>query len=134
MPSVTITLTVELREGFISDVLITAFDGNYGGCWYWAEPGDLYDNSWLTVAGNQWKSVAIKDIYEDGPDPQDKVVDVTVVAEGIRLALSQTGPKVSDAIRKAIYLAVVNEDAGEVDSDCADVIVQLGLFGEIVYG
>jgi hypothetical protein len=29
---------------------------------------------------------------------------------------------------------VVNEDASEVDSDCADVIVQLGLFGEVVYG
>jgi hypothetical protein len=30
--------------------------------------------------------------------------------------------------------AIINNDSGDIDAECADVIVQAGLFNELIYG
>ena len=38
----------EVDDKFIGDVLVTAFDGSYGACWYWAIAEDCED---MTLVG-----------------------------------------------------------------------------------
>ena len=37
-------------------------------------------------------------------------------------------------IRKYVYLAITESDAGHIDADAADCIIQAGVYGELVYG
>lgn len=60
-----IQINMELPEEFFSDILITAFDGVYGGSWAWFEP---VDNNWLSVKNevghncvdNPWMSARVR--------------------------------------------------------------------------
>jgi hypothetical protein len=120
---VTIKVERELTSEFIGDILVTAFDGSYGGCWYWCRPAG---DGWLTVEGDSgedyWKEV---EIYED-EENKALVVSPDVIALGFQRAIDNNYPWA--------FEAVVSMDAGLIDSLGADVVVQLGLFGEVVYG
>ncbi len=135
-----ITLTIDLDEDFMSDVLITAFDGDLGACWYWASPAN---DGWLSTSGTgtwgtgkHWKQCAVVDaLGSDGPRIEWPVylVDDKVIAKGIQQLISREAP-VNNSIRESIAAAVASGDAGDIDADAADVIVQVGLFGQVVYG
>ncbi len=132
----TITMTKTLPDGFLSDVLITAFDGSYGGCWYWAKP-DLRrnDGRWLTTGPDgTWQSCLITLDPEGSTSCAERLmqeagvlVNHDVIAQGITKALA-------DGRYPSINEAVLTVDAGCIDADDADVIVQLAVFGEVVYG
>lgn len=130
----TITVTMNLQDHFLGDILVTAFDGNYGGCWYWAKPGN---DNWLETNGDKdilnvvWQRVCIKE-HEPSELHEGQVayVDHETLAKGIRRILSgEAGIEVD-----ALHGAVVEDDAGQIDSDLADCIVQEGLFEQQVYG
>lgn len=111
--------TIGLDEDWVEAVLITAFDGGLGGCWYWAEPdGD----DWLITEDNKWSEVLIADRI----DPDKKfAVNVELLAEGIK-AMNQK----QEYYRSNIQRLVTSEfDAGDVD-----LLVQYACFGEVVYG
>ena len=120
---------VVLREEFLSDVMITAFDANYGGCWYWSRPADRVD-SWADITDNPnvWRRVFI-DVHDD-EESVLHVVDHTILARGMQAVL--------DAARDGNYLElaaqILAQEGGDIDADAADIIVQYGLFGEVVYG
>lgn len=50
-----ISLKTELPDEFLSDILITAFDGAYGASWEWFEPVRVGDRFWLTTNGDVQK-------------------------------------------------------------------------------
>lgn len=134
---ITVMLTKELDEEFLSDVMITAFDGQHGGCWYWAQP---HNGSWLETNGDTnvltviWQRVCIKEIEpSELHEGQVAYVDHAMLAQGISRLLNGD-VKVRDDIREAIWRGVNEMDGGEIDIDAADVIVQAALFNEIVYG
>lgn len=130
-----IRVELTLKEDFLSDILITAFDGGYGGCWYWADtPRD--DTSNYVIDGADldaiWRSVRITE--QGGPNDDDNpgpfIVDHAVLAKGIaRIMSGEAGLSVDE-----VHGAVIESDAGQIDSDLADCIVQEGLFGKQVYG
>lgn len=131
---ITVTLTFNLSEELLSDTMVTAFDGSYGGCWYWATTGS---ENWLTTNGesdvfaNRWLKVVIQDSEDD--DPKPVTVDHATLALGISRILNND-VKVSDDITQYILRAVTEDDAGDIDATAADCIVQAGIFNEIVYG
>lgn len=126
-------ITKTLSDEFLSDVLITAFDGDLGACWYWAQPAQ---DHWLqTVAvpntrQRLWLHVAIAE--RDEPN-KGRMVDENVLAQGIRLLLVGKVGIRSDLLEH-LKTGVWEGDAGEIDAEVADCIVQAGLFGQIVYG
>lgn len=137
----TVKLTMELTPEFCGDVLVTAFDGGYGGSWYWADPsGDAWP---VTVSGISddavWHEVHIKWDFSDCPSPVMQYlyqeaykangyvkVDHEVVRVGLQWAIDQGRQFALEAVREM--------DAGEIDANAADTIVQHGLFGKEIYG
>ena len=112
------------RIDFLCNVLVTAAEG---GINYWAE-----------LSGYKWEQddqknmttarVSVKShdgiLYEVTPD---------VIQAGIDKVKSGV-IELNKDILKAILVADVINDAGDIDSDAADCIVQAALFDKIVYG
>ena len=138
-----VTIELELSEEFLSDILTIAFDGDYGGCWYWARPCELRENkdgevlsAWeidppskgvkAGVNNLMWRSVSIKDRETDNVF----VVTHSALTRGIQ-ELFKPGvlPKRGD-----IRDAILKQDSGQIDVEGADVIVQLGVMGAVIYG
>lgn len=135
MTTYTVTLERDLPASFLSDIMITAFDGSYGGCWYWAQPaGDdwLRTNNKEDVLEQQWLSAAIID--KESADAEDDVfiVQLSTLRDGIQTLLADE-PIRSDLMQH-LHTAITELDAGEIDAELADCIVQTGLWGKVVYG
>lgn len=78
-------------------------------------------------------------IEYENPDDNDPetltcVVSPECVCKGLQLVMTPgtVGPD-SNAFTSA-FAALMNDDAGAIDSDAADAIIQLGIFGKIVFG
>lgn len=125
---------VKITSGLCEDVLCTAFEG---GIDYWIEGlsarRERRDNDF---SGFAYVGGTITPADEDR-GPMEITIDL--VAAGIAKILEKgcaekevliLGPK-----RYGYLLgSVVDDDASMIDADIADVIVQVALFGEVVYG
>ena len=123
----TTTRTVE-RTDFLANVLVTAIESGIG---YWAEVKDYKwsengDHNMVDarakVRGDS-KSGAERDFWHD--------VTLDTIEEGIAV-LKQMDWNRS---HKAFLLLADNEnEAGDIDSEIADCIVQAALYGVLKYG
>lgn len=66
-------------------------------------------------------------------DPEVYRIDIEVIQRGLDAIVSGSA-EVNREIAAAIIEAQVNLDSTDIDADAADCIVQVGLFGEVVYG
>lgn len=110
------------RVQFLADVLTTAVEGGTG---YWA-----------AIGGYKFEPASEAQAFfhiEDEPDRQPEFVGLDAIAKGIGRVLDPEF-KVRADIREQVALGSRENDAGEIDADGADVIVQAAIFGEIVYG
>ena len=119
-----IHVTIELEEQFLRDVLETAINGSIN---YWANvresSTDLYE---LTAVYGPDDNGTDKDDFEPC------ALSPAIIGFGIKRALERN--HCAKQIWSQISNAVHYQDAGYIDADCADVIVQLAVLGEIVYG
>lgn len=134
-----VDLTLEVSDETISNIMITAFDANYGGSWYWAVPDWIETPTasctYIRTAGDNWTHVyaqvnpdePIGDVEQDKPF----VVTRTVVERGIQLILTGKVGIRSDLLAQVQTLFL---DDVDIDADAADCIIQAGVFGELVYG
>ncbi len=131
------------RAQFLADIICTAIEGG--------------TNGWATVFAYRWmdreteQDLPPQEVYAiigdteefydlDGDltrqevlDQIGKKIDIEVIATGISKALSDDF-RINGTIRECIRVGDNENDAGMIDADAADVIVQAGLFGEIVFG
>lgn len=180
-----INIKRDLPKEFLGDILVTAFDGAYGGSWYWSYPSGRFAFRSETPAGTNdasasiWTSVTIR-IDDDSQTGEPKwdnvehVIDHDVIAKGIERIVNDdyegafrpaTDEEVEDwkkngtprgrnyrlvagkglmvdtgetarAYREdlASCLSATEPDAGDIDSNIADAIVQAGLFGKVIFG
>lgn len=112
------------REQLLFDIAITAVEG---GISHWAQ---ILDYKWSDEPC--WVHAKIRDDY----DGEYYTVGFSTIKKGLnRICNSKfETPDMNLDILKAILVANRLNDAGEIDSECADVIVQVGLFGQIIYG
>lgn len=110
-----VMLEIELSDEFLDDVIQAALAG---GIQYWA-----------SIMGRSGKVYAIRDDDDEG---KRMLLTHEAVARGITKALSKDF-RLNDSIRTAIYRGASQSDAGDIDAEAADVIVQAAMFGEIVY-
>lgn len=130
----TVTLKIELPDTFLDDVRTTATEGGIG---YWSE---TLDYTWRYPNG---RTVLVPLDVDETLDPATRtavvdgqtgiVVDRDVIARGVGYLLDGT-VRVGTYLLDMVTAGVRQGDAGEIDSDGADVIVQAGIFGKIIYG
>lgn len=119
------------RTEFLADVLTTAVEG---GINYWAQVSDYKNECDFPVAET---SVVVYDV-EDDPDnenPEGIPVNIEKIASAIRRILNPEddcgiGPRVTATIREAN----AQNDAGLIDADDADCIMQVAALGRCIYG
>ena len=150
---------VELDPAWVDAILVTAFDGDYGACWYWVN-----EDEEITKLG--FLPSKVDDPVLEGRKYLDGVTfwllrGVPVVSHQRRFApnvhlgdpgngkptphVSITGRNLSAACGKALDVhghtetarqlrRSLTENDCDLDAEAADFIVQLALFGEVVYG
>lgn len=126
-------LAVDVPENVLSDLMITAFDGDYGGCWHWSEP---YGDDWLvtkpTGINSDWVQATVLDNNDEDEDISSRVykVDWSILVLGMQRIIDEDK---KHPLIEAIAEAIFNDNAGGIDSGQVDTIVQYGLFMEEVY-
>lgn len=130
------------REEFLGDIISTALEGGIG---YWSAAHQYQyvdelrsDRPVRVCVGKQQGDQAratVQELDEDGYDFEGPIHEITLdtIAHGIQLILDGKAG-VNQRIKSNIYLANAENDAGYIDADDADVIVQAGVLGEIKYG
>ena len=105
------------RSEFLTDIVDTALAY---GINYWAE------------ISAEIGSTKIREYDEDGPVGEWIEVTPALIEKGIT-RVKEPSFQVRDDILTAILLGDRNNDAGEIDIEAADVIVQAAVFSEIRY-
>jgi hypothetical protein len=107
----------ESYKEFYEDIIEIAL---YGGIDYWT----------LTYNPDT------REIFYENPEV-DKyssfTLDVELVKKGLEKILEDDF-QINREYRNMIMTAIYDTDAGQIDAVCADIIVQAGLFGELIYG
>lgn len=119
--TLTIVTVVAVEDDFIEDVLVTA---TQGGSNYWGDfAGKRGDLTLLTVTD------------AEGEEDYEHLLNFAKVREAIRkLAVLTVDLDVNAQDRLTIREAVIQQDAGMIDADLADVIVQIACFDKLIYG
>lgn len=127
-----VQLSFSPKTEFLSDIMITAFDADYGGCNYWS----AFSHDLVTEA-SEWRSLYISEIGDRDPDEDElpiHKVDLDVITLGLNRAVKHAEKNGFTTTMGYLRRGILEEDGGEIDSILADTIVQLGLFDEIRYG
>lgn len=122
------------RTQMFSDVIITAVEGGTG---YWAV-ADKYrwsdDDSYpATVTLIEQDSAGGFDSLNREPIGAYPVTVHGIAAAMYRIAFDPT-IGVSNSIQRSVTVALVHTDYADLDADAADAIVQVLIFGDLVYG
>lgn len=106
---------------FLQDVFVTALEGGIG---YWSQ-------ATLYRPGEDGDSRFKAEVVDE--DDAELVIDASTILEGLSRSLDSRA-RINSRLQADIRSALDEQCAGNIDADAADVIVQFGLFGEIVYG
>lgn len=120
MPETTRKISVNLpvTDQLLTDIVEVA---SYNSINYWA---------YYNETGDQWVEDEASD---DNKPPKKFKLDTDLIALGLNRVFNPKF-KVSSTILSSILSAICENDAGNIDADGADVIVQAAVFNEIVYG
>lgn len=117
---------IEQTQQLYMDVLATAAEG---GIDYWCD----WVRSSRTAPNAEYLALHGCRDAETGERVQDITLDM--VRLGMRrIADGEQSVTVSSHTRAAVVSALGDPGSADIDAEAADCIVQVGLFGEIVYG
>ena len=125
-----ITLTHEVSDEFVRDVMTNIIES--GSTSYWGSYRRLRRDDQSEVVSFE---IAEDESVDDSDDPSDiewHLFERKDVVRGINAALADG--HLADYIRGYLVRGVIEDDAGEIDGEACDVIVQIAVLGEIVYG
>lgn len=118
------TITQQVSLQTLADIIVTAVEGGI--------------NYWSQIVVYKWTEGpehTVADIIEigDGDENKPHHIDLEIVQRGIQRILNDN-PAIRIDLHQQVADCVSQDDAGHVDADGADCIVQAGLFNELVYG
>jgi hypothetical protein len=119
------TTTVSTRDQLLLDVFTTALEGGIG---YWS---GAMTYRWSTEAGEP----AYRSFHADVVDLDEQVqhINRAVVVRGMLLAATEYRNRLAWSSEPP-PLVITQDTDWDFDAGDADMIVQLGLFGDVVYG
>lgn len=110
-----INVEIEVSDQTLDDIIVTALEGGIG---YWCQ-ASVYEHE----DGKPHRAVVHQlNKDESGYRRRGMVIDRAAIIDGLK----KLAPKYSTQLSR-----LVNDD---YDSDDADVVVQVALFGEVIYG
>lgn len=121
------TTQLDTREDFLHYCIVHAMEG---GIDYWS---DVEVYKWHDPGKNGEGNVRVDRCEIHEHDEKNHTITPEVIEKAIAALVANT-VKIRPDLRKTILGASAVNDAGDIDSEAADVLVQIGLFGEIVYG
>ena len=124
MTQIKVEVEFEVTPDMVDQILVTAFDGNYGGSLYWAEVLELKKEDHPYGRSAMWSVIMIQDM-EDG---EKHWVDKERLARGLKLYIE------NDMISEGHLADTINSIATDFDANDADIIVQMSIFEEVRYG
>lgn len=111
------------RKQFLADVLTTAVDG---GINYWAMVSNyVFDSPSET-------RVTVHELGDDGNPSGYVDITITEIDEAIRSVL--TDSSLPSHVRSMVRETNIENDAGDIDAELADIIMQFAVLGELTYG
>lgn len=153
MSTFTTITRVDLDAEWVEGLLVTAFDRSYGGCNYWIHAEEAVEQvRVLTDAGGDtqredapglWSAVEIDfafgtDLFDKGGFAlQGPARPLTARLDKHSLEYAWQRIVNEQPIRSDLVAQFIRSQATgdlDVDADAADCLVQLALFGEVVYG
>ena len=118
--SVPITSTIEVTASYVQDIFTTAIEG---GVNYWA---DIESYQWNDDKPAEFKAVLLAIASRWGGTPVKYHVDLAVMMKGLT--------RYAETYGVARLASLLDPDFGDYDAIDADMIVQFGIFGKVVYG
>lgn len=120
LPMVKVEVSFAVTDAMVDQILVTAFDGNYGGSLYWA---DVENIEMLKDESKAWIKATI--IEQEGG--QRHFIDGERIAYGLKKYIED------DMISESHLAETINSEATDFDANDADIIVQLAVFGKVTY-
>lgn len=124
MNQIEVTIKRDISPEFIDAIFSAAF---HDGIVYWCPQTEPFQVENLTVS-----AILFEDEEEDGETFVQHEIDTAKIIGAIKRIIEED--LVSSVIRKWIFESVVDNDTTNLDSECADCIFQIAVFGEIKYG
>ncbi len=135
----TITTTFDVTDETLWGIFVTALEGGIG-YWSicssyrpWVDEASRREPNHSTFHALVLDTVEHQATHAYSDDPRLLCIDRDVILKGVTKALSRN-PGVADRIVQDALREVRFGDGGYLDAEGADAIVQLGVFGRIVYG
>lgn len=134
-----VQIKIDLDMVWVDAILVTAFDSMYGGCNYWINEGDIdelgdvtdiiiHDDTNAKDGKTYWWGVTL-----EGEDNRRVHVGKGNLDFAVNKILREF-PAQSDT-KQQLLMAISTPDAApDLDATAADVIVQMALFDEVLYG
>jgi hypothetical protein len=124
MENVTIMIPFTIDAEWVDGVVCTAFDGDYGGCWYWIRHFTIarkptQEAEFMTEIISRGGAYKFKD-----EDDIEHIFDLNTLQRGFEKYAKWCTTTGRELLT----------DAGDIDATEADIIVQFGVFGDIIYG
>jgi len=117
----TVTTTLHLTDEFVRDVFNNAIEG---GVNYWCRVTEYH---WEDPDPAAVHAVVVEtEVYDH--EPETHRITLATVVTGIERILAKP------QLRTGLVANIFAMDAGDIDADDADVIVQMGLFDQVIYG
>ena len=120
-------MNIEPSKQLLHGVFVTALEGGIG---YWFRSGSY---RWSLDGGVTVDLETFRATGREIGRREPLVIEQDTIYKGIQRIIGGE-VQVNDYHRTTILKAVVNDDAGYIDADDADCIVQAGLLNDIVYG
>ena len=130
-----ITVTYEIPEQLIRDIIITACEGGIG---YWSQL-EAYNGPAIDEGAEGSLPLRIREIEEEGIFDEPTIygpwreLGIPEVVKGLELMIKE---RPDWGCTKRMVESLANYDSGnfDFDADDADNVIQYALFGEMVYG
>jgi hypothetical protein len=126
------------RERFLADIITTAVEGGIG---YWSQVSSY--RWWSDLIGGSGGATKTSDtsadvhpLLDDESGYRDEGVHVGIeeVARALAVLRSDAVIAVHPTTRGRILEADRANDAGDLDSNDADIVVQVAVLGDVIYG
>lgn len=123
----TVTITHEVPDRLIRDIIITGCEGGIG---YWSVLKE-YDGPAIDDGRPGALPLYVAEQYDDGTNGDWHRLGEAQIVLGIRYILTDYPNGVT---ARNLAIAFADGDASQLDATDCDNIIQCGVLGEIVYG
>jgi hypothetical protein len=114
------------KRQFLLDVMCTAIEGGITG---WARARDIE----RTASEGDYLSFKVRDA-EDSTDPWHDITPEKIEEAIAKIGDPSCDVKAAADYRDQITAAYADLDAGNIDGELADIIVQVAAYGEVIFG